>query len=133
MSYCELPQNHLGLLSQGIKKANLVWLFHHFKNLFFRMSLPSPGGQEEKGTTEDEMVGWHQRLGGHDFEQARGDADGQGSLASCSPWGCKESDMTERLDSLGQCTHECQQFWCCSFQGINHVSRGKSYLFLFIC
>ena len=44
-------------------------------------------GQEEKGTTEDEMVGWHQRLNGHEFEQAPGDGEGQGSLACCSPWG----------------------------------------------
>ena len=51
--------------------------------------------QEEKGTTEDEMVGWHHRLNGHEFEQAPGDGEGQGSLACCSPWGCKESDTTE--------------------------------------
>ena len=51
--------------------------------------------QEEKGATEDEMVGWHNRLNGHKFEQAPGDGEGQGSLACCSPWGCKESDTTE--------------------------------------
>ena len=44
-------------------------------------------------TTEDEMVGWHHRLNGHESEQAPGVGDGQGSLAVCSPWGCKESDM----------------------------------------
>ena len=49
--------------------------------------------QEEKGMTEDELVGWHYRLDGHEFEQAPG--DGQGSLACCSPWGHKESDATE--------------------------------------
>ena len=53
--------------------------------------------QEEKGTTEDEMVGWHHRLNGHEFEQALGDGEGQESLVSCSPWGRKESDTTERL------------------------------------
>ena len=53
--------------------------------------------QEEKGTTEDEMVRWHHWLDGHVFEQALGVGDGQGSLACCSPWGCKESDMTEQL------------------------------------
>ena len=46
--------------------------------------------QEEKGTTEDEMVGWHHRPNGHEFEQAQGVGDGQGSLACCSPWGLKE-------------------------------------------
>ena len=50
---------------------------------------------EEKGTTEDEMVGWHHQLDGHEFEQAPGVGDGQGSLAYCSPWGRKELDTTE--------------------------------------
>ena len=54
--------------------------------------------QEEKGTTEDEMVGWHQRLAGHEFESAPGVGDGQGGLACCSPWGRKESDTTEWLN-----------------------------------
>ena len=53
--------------------------------------------REEKGMTEDEMVGWHHWLDGHEFEQALGIGDGQGSLACCSPWGCKELDTTERL------------------------------------
>ena len=55
-------------------------------------------GWEEKGTTEDEMVGWHHRLNGHEFEQALGVGDGQGSLACCSPRGRKELDTTERLN-----------------------------------
>ena len=48
--------------------------------------------------TEDEMVGWHHRHNGHEFEQAPGVGDGQGSLACSSPWGLKETDMTERLN-----------------------------------
>ena len=48
--------------------------------------------------TEDKMVGWRHRLDRHGFEQALGVGDGQGSLACCSPWGCKESDNTERLN-----------------------------------
>ena len=48
--------------------------------------------------TEDEMVGWHQRLNGHEFEQASGVGDRQRSLVCCSPWGHKESDMTEQLN-----------------------------------
>ena len=47
--------------------------------------------QEEKGTTEDEMVGWHHWVDGHEFEKAPGVGDGQGSLVCCSPWGCKLS------------------------------------------
>ena len=53
---------------------------------------------EENGMTEDEMVGWHHRLDGHEFEQDPGVGDGQGSLACYSPWGCKESDKTEWLN-----------------------------------
>ena len=45
------------------------------------------------------MVGWHYWLNGHEFDQALGDGEGQGSLACCSPRGCKESDMTERLNN----------------------------------
>ena len=48
--------------------------------------------------TEDEMVGWHHWLYGHEFEQALGVGDGQGGLACCSPWDHKELDMTERLN-----------------------------------
>ena len=54
--------------------------------------------QEEKGTTEDEMVGWHHQLNGHEFEQALGVGDGQASLVCYSLWGLKESDRTERLN-----------------------------------
>ena len=49
--------------------------------------------------TEDEMVGWYQRLNGHKSEQTLGNNEGQGSLACCSPWGRKELDMTEQLDN----------------------------------
>ena len=55
-------------------------------------------GQKKKGTKEDEMVGWHHWLNGHEFEQAPGVGDGQGSLACCSPWGHKELDTTEQVN-----------------------------------
>ena len=58
--------------------------------------------QEEKGTTEDEMAGWHHQLNGHEFELTLGVGDGQGGLACCSPWGCKESDMTKQLNWIEQ-------------------------------
>ena len=54
--------------------------------------------QEENGMTEDEMVGWHHQLDGQEFEQVPGVGDGLGSLACCSSWDCKESDMTEWLN-----------------------------------
>ena len=56
------------------------------------------GRQEEKGTTEDEMVGWHHQLSGHEFEQAPGVGDGQGGLACYSPRDHNESDTTEQLN-----------------------------------
>ena len=59
--------------------------------------------QEEKGMTEDEMVGWHHQLDGHEFGQALGVGDGQGSLACCSPWGRKELDTTEWLNWTDSC------------------------------
>ena len=49
--------------------------------------------------TEDKMVGWHHRLNGDEFEQTLEDGEGQGSLACCSPWGCKDLDTTERLNN----------------------------------
>ena len=52
------------------------------------------GGQEEKGETEDEMVGWLHRFNGHDFEQTPGNSGGEKSLVCCSPWGLKELDKT---------------------------------------
>ena len=55
-------------------------------------------GQEEKGTTEDEMVEWHHWLNGHGFGWTLGVGDGQGGLACCSLWGCKKLDMTEWLN-----------------------------------
>ena len=54
--------------------------------------------QKEKGTTEDEVVGWHHQLIRHEFEWVLGVGDGQGSLPCCSPWGHKKSDMIERLN-----------------------------------
>ena len=54
--------------------------------------------QEEKGVTEDEMVGWHYQLNRHEFEQTLGVGDAQESLVCCSSWGRKESDMTEQLN-----------------------------------
>ena len=56
--------------------------------------------QDEKGTTEDEMAGWHQGLNGCESEWAPGDGDGQGGLVCCDSWGHKESDATERLNWL---------------------------------
>ena len=70
--------------------------------------------QEEKGATEDEMVGWHHQLDGCEFEQALGVGDGQGSLVCCSPWGCKEYDITERLNWGWACSMRTHSQWTTS-------------------
>ena len=67
--------------------------------------------QEEKGTTEGETVGWHHRLNWPEFEQALGGSEGQGSLACCSSWGRKESDMTEWLNSNSESKDHWQVPW----------------------
>ena len=55
---------------------------------------------------EDELVGWHHRLNGHGSEQPQGDSEGQGGLECCSPWGLKESDMTERPNNNSRASPE---------------------------
>ena len=65
--------------------------------------------QEEKGTTELEMVEWHHQLNGHEFEQAPGNGKGQGSPACCSPWGRKEPDITEQQQQ--QSGQRCWEKW----------------------
>ena len=70
-----------------------------------------------EGTTED-MVGWHHLLNGHESEQTPGAGDGQGSLACCSPWGRKESDMTERLNW----TSELSTLYCNFHQSIKYTA-----------
>ena len=78
------------------------------------MSSGRDWGQEEKGTTEDEMAGRHHRLDGREFEWTPGVDDGQGSLASCDSWGHKESDTTERLnwtESLADISHQLLHCW----------------------
>ena len=56
---------------------------------------------------DDEMVGWHHGLNGNEFEQAPGDGEGQGSLACCSPWGCRELNTTWRLNNNNRVKTHC--------------------------
>ena len=88
------------------------------------------GWRREKGTKEDEMIGWHHQLDGHEFVQAARVGDGQGGLACCGPWGCNEADMTEWLnwtDSLvTEHCHVSVQHW---FQGNQFtVSNPQNYI-----
>ena len=84
-------------------------------------------GQEEKGTTEDEMVGWHHRLDGHGFGWTLGIGDGQGGLACCDSWGRRESDMTQRLNwtvkyLISDWIFSVQCALCCSC--LSHIGLG---------
>ena len=87
-------------------------------------------GQEEKGTTEDEMAGWHHQLDGGEFEWTPGVGDGQGGLACCSSWGPKDSNTTEWLNWLEQlhassllCFKQGQNIMCRNKQKIGIVSK----------
>ena len=76
--------------------------------------------QEKKGMTEDEMIGWHHRLNGHELEQVLGVGDGQGSLECCSPWGHKESDTTEKLNWTPE-----SDIWTCWISIHSPKSNGQ--------
>ena len=69
--------------------------------------------REEKGTKEDAMVGWHHQLSEHEFASTPGVGDGQGGLACCSPWGCKELDTTEQLNWTEHIRSSCEGAWHC--------------------
>ena len=74
--------------------GHLMWRTDSWEKTLMLERLKAGG----EGMIEDEMVGWHHQLDGHEFEQAPGICDGQGRLVYCSPWGCKEPDVTERLN-----------------------------------
>ena len=85
-------------------KALILWLSNAKSQLIGKDSdAVSDWGQEEKGATEDEIVGWHHWLNRHEFEQTLGDGEGQESLTCCSPWGHEKSDMTWRLNTNNNC------------------------------
>ena len=81
-----------------LKLQYFVHLMRRVDSLEKTLNAGRDCGQEQKGTTEDEMTGWHHRHNGHGFGWTLGVGDGQGGLACCSSWVCKESDMTERLN-----------------------------------
>ena len=84
-------------------------------------------GQEEKGTTEDEMVGWHHWLNGHGLGYTPGVSDGQGGLVCCSSWDRKESDMPERLNWLAKAILQSFiYFWTCS--GLQFFSTTNIFM-----
>ena len=81
-------------------EAPILWLPEVKSQLIGKKPDARKDWKQEKGATDDEMVGWHPPINGHEFEQTSGDSEGQGSLACCSPWGRKELDMTEQLNNF---------------------------------
>ena len=88
--------------------------FGHWKSIGKDPDARKDRRKEEKRTTEDEMAGWHHKLNRHGFEQSPGDSEGQGSLACCSSWGCKESDVIERLNNNKKLNKELQSVCVCA-------------------
>ena len=112
--------------------GHLIWSVDSFEKN------PDAGrdwGQEEKGTTEDKMAGWHHWLNGHEFGWTAGVGDGQGDLACCSPWGHKKLDTTELLNWLNW-TSSSSRWWdsthktwvCCLLSSLGKYGDG-----MFIC
>ena len=89
-----------GIALEGMMlKLKLQYFGHLMRRVDSLEKILMLGGIGEKGMTEDEMAEWHHRFDGHEFEQAPGVGEGQGSLVCYSPWDLKESDMTERLNN----------------------------------
>ena len=88
--------------------------------------------QEEKGTTEDEIVEWCHWLNGHEFEQALEDGDGQGGLVCCSPWGLRESDTTEWLNNNNSPRINSFMYRYSRLSSTHCLTVSSSYLF-FLC
>ena len=99
-----LNQSILKEINTEYSLEGLMLKFQYFGHLMRRTdslekTLMLGKTKEEKRMTEDELVGWQYQLSGHEFEHALGDGEGKGSLARCSPWGCKESDVTDQLNN----------------------------------
>ena len=115
-----LKQISPGISLEGLMlKLKLQYFGHLMRrvdSLGKTLMLGGIGGRRKKGTTEDEMAGWHHRLDGCESEWTPGVGDGQGGLACCNSWGCKESDMTERLNWTELNWIE---RWCCESATLN--------------
>ena len=90
--------------SDAKTEAPIIWAPDAKSQLIRKDPDAGKDWRQEKGTTEDEMVGWHHWLNGHEFMQAPGVAEGQGGLVGRSPWGCKELDKTERPNNNNRIT-----------------------------
>ena len=89
-----------------LKLQYLDHLMRRVDSLEKTLMLGKIEGKKRRGATEDKMIGWHYWLNGHEFEQTPGDSEGHGSLACCSPWGHKESDMILATEQQHICVNE---------------------------
>ena len=109
-SHCYFSKEHFKQLRRRTRSGKEVQVNCRKAIIKGRLLRQDPGAgkdwrQKDKGVSEDELVGWHQRLNGREFEQAPEDSEGQGSLACCSPWGRKELDMTYWLNDNNHQRH----------------------------
>ena len=100
----------------SIVNAAEVGVFLEFRDMTSQLIEKGPDagkdwGEKEKGATEDKMVGWHHWLNGHEFEPTLGNSEGQGGLACCSPWSCKELDLTDWLNN-GNKKADASNYFC---------------------
>ena len=103
----------------------ILWPPHEKSQLIGKDPDAGKDWGQKKGATEDEMVGWHHWLNGHESEQAPGAGAGQGSLACCSPWGHKELDTTERLNWTDNVWHVCIYIVLILYWGFPDGASGK--------
>ena len=116
------------LLRTALTVSHRIWA-PHVKNWLIGKDSDAgrDWGQEEKGTTEDEMAGWHHRLDRRQFEWTPGVGDGQGGLACCDSWGRKESDTTERLNWTGGESHLFKQSALSDFSNWNNYFYPQAW------
>ena len=127
-----------------LQKLTVNILYHFYIGLMLLIGKdPHAGrdwGQEEKGTTEDEMAGWHHRFNEHEFGWTLGVGDGQGGLACCDSWGREESDTTEWLNwtelnvyCLIHCLLDFKKFFCTLPEHVCHSPGSLHFPCLSIC
>ena len=109
----------------------ILWPLNAKKWLIGKLPDAGKDWRQEKGITEDKIVGWHHPLNGHVFEQALGVGDGHENLACCSPWGHKELDMTEQVSWTEPLLKDLSVSWEYNFLN-DLLFYGKSHIYLYM-
>ena len=103
------PEYSLEGMMLKLKLQHFCHLVQRDNSLEKTLMLGKIEGKRRREMRKDEMIGWHCQLHGHEIYQAPGDGEGEGSLKCCSPWGCKESDMTEQLKKNNTLPDSCMR------------------------